>query len=1093
MSHPLLKRLSALRRRARRLIAMRGLCQVAAVVVALVVLLTIADYAVRFQDEGIRVLAAAVVVAVTFASMYRFLYLPSRARLSDVDLARRVEDRFSHLGDRLSSAVSFLRQPQDDPLAGSASMRQRLIVEVDREVKNIKFTEVLNRRPARRAAAGALVAGAIAVALVAADASSARVAISRLALPLRNIDWPRRNALVIKDPPRRLAVGDPFEVEVSDANGRLPAEVRIHYRFRNEEGGTLVESAPMRYFDADGGIMVARREDVRRPFEYRAEGGDDQTMPWMPVAVVEPPRVDSLQVELHPPKYTGWPVRQSRGAVRALRGTRIAIVGKSTSPLRTARLQLEGGQSYTATIGDDRRTFRIESRELTVQQSGAYWFALEDTQSMIGGEDQRWEIDAVADSPPTVAFQRPTSHTYLTPQAVLPIHLRVSDDIAVREVTLAYQRSDSGSPDITSQVLYAGPETPPPPRTSEAVGVDENSPDERQIELDWDLAALGLEPDTQLTVHGIAEDYLPQRGQTAEALRVTIISPEKLRERLAERESLILDELSRALVVQREARDQTNSIYTQQTSAAELNDGDVDRLQSVELNQRQLRTTLASGTEGIPSHIGNVLEEMAINGLGVTETRQRLEELAGTLDRLDREQLSSIGRELTSAIKSAQTELVEAQPSSDTPFESALTGTLQSQDQVIATLESLLGDLSQWADYRRFARELGQLRDDQRAVQQSTADIAGTTLTQEPAELDAGTTADLQTTSRRQAELAERFDQLQQSIGQAARQLAADQAPIAATLQDAFDRGRQHAISGRMRQIAAIVQSNQLGQAMAGQATVLQQLDTMLDALSTQQGADLRELSAGQQAAEAMDELRTAAGDMARRQQETLEATRQLDAVRLATGQLTGQHSPELREIITQQQALREDAAQLADRTAGEGAFHLAISSAAESMAGAENLLQKDRTDSHVQRLQEQSLKRLEQLVEALRPVEAIQDQPPPDDPPGESGEQGDPQELALRLAELKLLRQMQLDINARSRTLADELTGSAQAAPDVQNAYDQLRQEQGRLAALILHLADPTGAPVQAPDSSPPVAPESEEESKIELPPLNFGELEGM
>jgi hypothetical protein len=266
----------------------------------------------------------------------------------------------------------------------------------------------------------------------------------------------------------------------------------------------------------------------------------------------------------------------------------------------------------------------------------------------------------------------------------------------------------------------------------------------------------------------------------------------------------------------------------------------------------------------------------------------------------------------------------------------------------------------------------------------------------------------------------------------------------------------------------------------------------MLDALSTQQGADLREISAGQQAAEAMDQLRTAAGELARRQQETLEATRQLDAVRLATGQLTGQHSPELREIITQQQALREAAAQLADQTLGHGAFHLAISSAAESMAGAANLLEDDRTDSHVQRLQEQALTRLEQMVEALRPVEVAQDQPPSDEPPDQIDDQGDPQELALRLAELKLVRQMQTDVNQRSRTLADQLTGSAQAAPDVQNAYDRLRHEQGQLAALIFHLADPSGAPVQSPDSNPPAAPDAEEEPDIGLPPLDFGELEG-
>ena len=42
------------------------------------------------------------------------------------------------------------------------------------------------------------------------------------------------------------------------------------------------------------GAMIARRENVLRPFSYRVEGGDDQSMPWLDVEVVEPPAVESL-------------------------------------------------------------------------------------------------------------------------------------------------------------------------------------------------------------------------------------------------------------------------------------------------------------------------------------------------------------------------------------------------------------------------------------------------------------------------------------------------------------------------------------------------------------------------------------------------------------------------------------------------------------------------------------------------------------------------------------------------------------------------------------------------------------------------------
>ncbi len=59
------------------------------------------------------------------------------------------------------------------------------------------------------------------------------------------------------------------------------------------------------------GAMVARKESVTRPFSYRAEGGDDQSMEWIRLEVVEPPRLESLKLALHPPAYTGLPAETS--------------------------------------------------------------------------------------------------------------------------------------------------------------------------------------------------------------------------------------------------------------------------------------------------------------------------------------------------------------------------------------------------------------------------------------------------------------------------------------------------------------------------------------------------------------------------------------------------------------------------------------------------------------------------------------------------------------------------------------------------------------------------------------------------------------
>ena len=68
--------------------------------------------------------------------------------------------------------------------------------------------------------------------------------------------------------------------------------------------GGSPHSLPLRCADAEAveeidrlryveGAMTARRENVLRPFSYRVEGGDDQSMPWYDVQVVEPPAIEA--------------------------------------------------------------------------------------------------------------------------------------------------------------------------------------------------------------------------------------------------------------------------------------------------------------------------------------------------------------------------------------------------------------------------------------------------------------------------------------------------------------------------------------------------------------------------------------------------------------------------------------------------------------------------------------------------------------------------------------------------------------------------------------------------------------------------------
>ena len=390
--------------------------------------------------------------------------------------------------------------------------------------------------------------------LIVLDPLASRIAVARLVNPLGNTAWPRTTHLMVRQPVERVARGRAFEIEVVDAQGaRLPPEVRIHYRFAGPDGAAVEETDRMRYVD---GAMAARRENVLRPFSYRVEGGDDQSMPWCDVQVVEPPAVESVSVRLIPPAYTGWPPAPPNGTS----GRWWAPARKSPAgpPSRSVGrcCAWKAGRRFPRTR---RRRLHVH-RRFPIEKSGSYWFELTDRDGLSGGSDDRWEIHAVPDAPPTVSIEQPTANLFVTPRAVVPLRVVAKDDLAVRDIALVFRQAESELEETLP--LWASHGRRPYPLLDDE-GTEEG--DRRTVDYRWDLGPLKLEPGTQVTFYAMATDYRPQTGKS-DPRSLTVITPEELQDRIAGREKLILAELERALRIQRGCRAQVESLLARLAS-----------------------------------------------------------------------------------------------------------------------------------------------------------------------------------------------------------------------------------------------------------------------------------------------------------------------------------------------------------------------------------------------------------------------------------------------------------------------------------------------------------------------------------------------
>jgi hypothetical protein len=162
----------------------------------------------------------------------------------------------------------------------------------------------------------------------------------------------------------------------------------------------------------------------------------------------------------------------------------------------------------------------------------------------------------------------------------------------------------------------------------------------------------------------------------------------------------------------------------------------------------------------------------------------------------------------------------------------SLTSALGGQDDVIATLERLIGELSGKADTRRFARLIAELREDQIAHEKTTrAEIGLATLPLETSELSRSQRANLNNAVAGESAIAERYVKIEQGMDQLARRLTDEKDPMCGTLTDVVDLARRLAIAGAMEQTSSDLKENRVGQALARETKIADDLQQLLNLL----------------------------------------------------------------------------------------------------------------------------------------------------------------------------------------------------------------------------------------------------------------------
>jgi hypothetical protein len=899
--HPLAQQIASLQRRLLWRRRAAAACAILATAIAAAFVLGTADYVLRLADPGLRIMVTLVFGGAITWGVYRWWYVPSRNSLAPLPVARRIEQRFPQLHDSLASAVEFLAQADDDQTSGSAQLRRLVVNEAQNAVEGLPVEDVIDGRPLRRAVC--FLAGCLLILAVCAvwDVNAVSTAFARLVAPIGSAQWPRKHYLEFRDVPTRLAAGQTFEVELVDTAGPLPDDVRIEYRISGPRG-TESTSEPM---IRAGHMMIARRENVRQSFAFRAMGGDDRAMRWNRVEVVQPPRLETLSIVVQPPAYTGLPPATAERYLDVLAGSSIEMRGEAGQPLSAARVLLENGETIIAEVGTEPNReqpgfFHVRPDQWIASKSGSYRIEL-------AGEDSLAAVVSTGtlrvrpDAPPAVSWQRPTSDVYITSKAVVPIAVICKDDLGIQRIELVFERSDLSKTDNDSEAtkprieLYRGPEKP----IIKSGNIEASDGETRTANYDWDLAPLQLPVGTSLILNAEAADYRPGTGRTAAPRRVMVISAEELETRLADHQAQIVRQLERALSLQQSTREDVRRLEVQLNETASLDIGDRNTLQSAELNQRRIKQWLVDPSNGAAALARSLIEQVEINRLSGTDLRESMDRLLRELGRLSAGPLGVAERDLLAAHKSME---ATAPHSESQALLRLLSSASTAQEDIATTLERLIDELSSQTDYRRLARDLSELRKDQLAH----ADIARTeigteTLPLQLNELTSSQRASLNKAAAGQNAIARRFEKFERAMDSLATELSESE-EAAAAVADAVELARHLAIGSDMQESARDLGQNRVGQALAREAQIADELQQVIDALRKQRDAGPERLA---------ENLREAEQRLAAFRQQAATLRDQLSEVEKENETADGQ---QLEDLIKEQTSLQRDIEQLAPR-----------------------------------------------------------------------------------------------------------------------------------------------------------------------------------
>jgi hypothetical protein len=397
------------------------------------------------------VLIACVVLYLTYRYLLRRIFVP----ISDSTLAVLLERRFPNLRDHLITAVD-VASGHDEPVAYHPELVAETTAAADQAVSQIRAAEIFNRGPLLRVA---LAAATLLLSIGIFAATSRDVFgfwLERLALSEQ--PWPRRVHLeLVGFPPdaagrrtQKLAQDDDLEllVHALDEHYQVPDEVEIRFRLTDKANGnarrrgrdTLIRVGDSSSNQSDFQLFRYEFKHVTSDIDFDIVGGDDRVRD-LHLQIVDRPELFGIELECIYPEYLGRSPRRLpvTGGMRIPEGTHLILHATSTKPLTAARVHgsKDKGERQLTLNGAASKQLAWDYGTLTADD--VLTVNVTDIDEVASREPYRISLSAVKDDVPQVAVRLAGIGAAITPDAILPLAGKITDDYGLDRAWFEYK------------------------------------------------------------------------------------------------------------------------------------------------------------------------------------------------------------------------------------------------------------------------------------------------------------------------------------------------------------------------------------------------------------------------------------------------------------------------------------------------------------------------------------------------------------------------------------------------------------------------------------------------------------------------------